>query len=548
MDDLFTSFPMCADDRSGTLRRPSRMPEPYVVRSATSSATRRAVVCALVFAWGACGDSSPPTDAGGDATIACEEDSDCERAFCDGIYRCLGSGEARACERTAPRCDDASTCDEGMGRCLRICTITRDGDGDGHAAIECGGTDCDDSDPNRFPGATEICDVANVDEDCDPRTFGVRDADGDGAADAACCNFDEAGAGRCGTDCDDTRADIRPGAIDACNDVDDDCDGTVDEAGARGDYFPDCDGDGYGALGAAPRNGCMPLVPPDTCGGVGTAAWSMQATDCDDSRASVSPGAAEVCDGLDNDCDATTFAFGEDDDGDGYADVVCGGDDCDDECATCHPEMAAELCDGLDNDCDEVIDEGVDPSALTTFYRDADGDGLGTTTSMQSCVAPAGYVATTGDCNDGESRVGACAAPLSCIRGLACGCEASLLNNATYLDLDSGRTWLPSDPYNGARDVIVNNGFMGRKHLEVLGTGRFYRRIDPSDYFSVDATYTATVLSTGEDPVHWTASTAYVVATGGQFYRLGFFVDGSPLRFVYEPIGAPPAGFACQLP
>jgi len=60
-------------------------------------------------------------------------------------------------------------------------------------ARECGGSDCDDANPSRAPGFPEVCDLDNVDEDCDPRTFGFRDGDGDGAADARCCNADPEG-------------------------------------------------------------------------------------------------------------------------------------------------------------------------------------------------------------------------------------------------------------------------------------------------------------------------------------------------------------------
>ncbi|MCB9602552.1 MAG: putative metal-binding motif-containing protein [Sandaracinus sp.] len=507
-------------------------------------AVRLSFLGLLLVAWGACGGSSPsPDDGGNDGATSCTDDTECGDAFCDGVYRCRSG----ACERVSNTCGLEESCDEASRRCVRVCSTTRDADEDGFDAVECGGNDCDDTNPSRHPGSTEVCDVANEDEDCDPRTFGVRDADGDGFPDAACCNFDDAGDMRCGTDCDDTRADVRPGANDGCNGVDDDCDGSVDEAGAVGSFYPDCDGDGYGAMGAEARTGCMPSDAPTVCAGVATATWATQATDCDDSRASVSPGAPEVCDGLDNDCDPDTFAFGEDDDDDGYADAACGGDDCDDTCPTCHPDVMDELCDGLDNDCDEGIDEGVDPGLLRTFYRDADDDGVGTTsTTVRSCVAPTGYVAADGDCNDGEDRVGVCSAPMRCVRGTACGCEAVLLNNAQYLDLDSGRTWLPSDPYNGARDLLVNNGLLAQKFLQVTGTGRFYRRVDPSDYFSVDASYTATVLGTGEDPDPWTSSTVYVVDTGIYYYRLGFFLNESPVRFIYEPIGARPADFACQ--
>ncbi len=169
-----------------------------------------------------------------------------------------------------------------------------DGDGDGYA----GADDCDDTDANIHPGATEVCD--GVDNDCDgdvdeglTQTV-YADVDGDGFGDdevtEEACEPDSGQVGR-GGDCDDNDASIHPEAPESCDGVDNDCDGEVDED--LGDtWYEDFDGDGYGAPGTG-------IVVCDAC----LSGYVHDDNDCDDRDPSVSPGADEVCDGADNDCD-----------------------------------------------------------------------------------------------------------------------------------------------------------------------------------------------------------------------------------------------------
>jgi hypothetical protein len=116
---------------------------------------------------------------------------------------------------------DAERLDTGVREAGPPCA---DEDGDGASDVACGGADCDDTDPARFPGAVETCD--GDDEDCDDTTLGP-DGDGDGYVSTRCCN----GPSSCGDDCDDALNTVNPRAAEVCNaGRDDDCDGVADAA------------------------------------------------------------------------------------------------------------------------------------------------------------------------------------------------------------------------------------------------------------------------------------------------------------------------------
>ncbi len=110
----------------------------------------------------------------------------------------------------------------------------------------------------------------------DTGTAGPVDADGDG--------FDET------EDCDDEDPNVNPDATEVCNDIDDDCDGGIDEDLAT-EYFEDVDGDTYGDP-LSSQLSCIPL-----------SGLVEDSQDCDDTDSAINPGASEVCDGVDNDCD-----------------------------------------------------------------------------------------------------------------------------------------------------------------------------------------------------------------------------------------------------
>jgi len=156
--------------------------------------------------------------------------------------------------------------------------------------------------------------------------------------------------------------------------------------------------------------------------GDGVASEAGGGDDCDDSNAGVFPGAVEVCDELDQDCDGAVdeaasdaLTWFADVDGDGYGDqgqpvddceqppsAVADATDCDDEDDETNPS-AREYCDGVDDDCDGMIDE--DASDATVFYLDQDGDGYGVDEIEESCALSAGFAENADDCDDANSAI-----------------------------------------------------------------------------------------------------------------------------------------------
>lgn len=286
-----------------------------------------------------------------------------------------------------------------------------DADGDGYTSED----DCDDGDASVNPGAVEVCDGVDnncadgVDEGVTSTWYTDEDGDGFGNPDAPIEACDQpAGAVPSGSDCDDDDDAVYPSAPEVCNGVDDNCDTRVDE-GLAATWYPDLDDDGFGDEDA----GLETCAPED--------GWVQVGRDCDDGEAAAFPGAVEICDGIDNDCDGSTDEdTGEtwfvDVDGDGYGDsdgstVACTqpsghaaiDGDCDDMDFDVFPG-APEYCNGIDDDCDGVLDED-DARDASTWHRDADGDGYGLlSTTTTACSAPSGYTAPTSsfDCDDTE--------------------------------------------------------------------------------------------------------------------------------------------------
>jgi hypothetical protein len=134
-------------------------------------------------------------------------------------------------------------------------------------------TDCVDTDASTYPGAAYY----------ESATACMTDADGDGYGDLT-----PVAAATAGTDCDDAESTSFPGATEVCDEVDQDCDGVVDD-GVQTTFYGDGDGDGYGDSAST----------EDACSA--PSGYVSNATDCDDDRADVNPGATEVCDSADTD-------------------------------------------------------------------------------------------------------------------------------------------------------------------------------------------------------------------------------------------------------
>ncbi len=303
----------------------------------------------------------------------------------DGYVDANGDGCPLAYDSTELDCNDLiatiyptapELCDGNDNDCNNLIDDGLDEDRDGFLVCV---NDCDDTEASVNPEEIEndpshICD--GLDNDCN----GLVDDGGNGAPwDGIGDEFEDSdldGYTGCEGDCDDTNLNINPDGIEGCDEEDNDCDGLVDED-------LDLDEDGW------------PDAYPNCAAVFGE-------VDCDDTDPTVFPGAPEICDLDDNNCNGQ-IDENLDFDNDGF--TSCEGD-CQPLNSAINP-TATEACDGLDNNCDGTIDNG--------FDLDLDG--------VSSCG---------GDCDDNDPTVYA-GAPLICNDGIS---DNDCDGNTDVVDVD----------------------------------------------------------------------------------------------------------------
>ena len=293
-------------------------------------------------------------------------------------------------------------------------------------------TDCDNTISSVFPGATEVCN--NIDDDCDTQIdeevqnnyYADTDSDGYGEGIATVACIAPIGFVTTNTDCNNTNADVNPGAIEICNSIDDDCDTQIDEGLAFTNYYADVDGDGFG-LGSE-TNACSQPT-----------GFVTTNTDCNNNNSAVNPGAAEICNSIDDDCDTQIDEevlnnFYADTDGDGYgagtATIACtapvgfvsNNTDCNSSNYNVNPSVT-EICNLIDDDCDGIMDDGI---PVINYYSDIDLDTFGDALITSTCAVLIGnFVVLGGDCDDSNASVNPAAVEI-CINAIDDDCDGTI--------------------------------------------------------------------------------------------------------------------------
>jgi hypothetical protein len=435
------------------------------------------------------------------AEVCDGEDNDCDGEVDEDIAVVCGTNEGE-CSTGTQACVGGvlGACEGGVAPAIaEVCEGTKDENCDGEVDEDCdcavGQTrDCG-TDEGECALGTQTCTAAGIYGDCEGATGPITemcnglDDDCDGVDD----NGNPGGGAVCGTDTGECVAGVvmcvggdvlctgstgpQP---ETCNGLDDDCSNGVDE-GVRTTYYRDQDGDNRGAPGMTMQACAMPV------------GYVTTSNDCNDMCNVCWTGAAETCDGLDNNCtgftdEGVTTRFYADADGDTHGNPAafmdaCGvpdgyvvnQNDCDDTCDVCWTNNA-EACDAEDNNCSGAPDEAftcvVGASVACTTSCGTTGTG--------SCTAACGIPAADN-----------CDPPTEVCNGVNDDCDESVDEGVrTFATAATGPLG------NAAKLASDGSGFVGI--LRYNGAARLYRtnasgtvthsatNVDDSDVVSVD--------------------------------------------------------------
>jgi len=300
------------------------------------------------------------------------------------------------------------------------------------------GGDCNDANSGARPGGTEICDVGNVDDNCNGSNNegcacangSVQSCGGGGRGGTGICR---SGTQRCVSGawlpCE---GNVEP-AVETCNGLDDNCLGGTDE-GVTVTVYRDSDGDTYG-------------VGTGVVSCAASAGFATRAGDCNDANPAVRPGSTEVCNDLDDDCDLMID--------EGFGCRIGATSACTTTCGTAGTRTCTGAC--TQGDC-ATDDEG---AAFTGTCNACDDDGDGRIDDNFAC-SPGQILACTTPCGTPGTRVctGTCAATAPCV---------AAVETCNFCDDDGDGTALDDEFVAFDRDTwFVSNCSMVR--LSGLGT------------------------------------------------------------------------------